>query len=192
MKRTASLLISIIMLLLIGGTFGCIGSADVPPPQISLPDKTRSISVFYATGNTLVEERHIVADDKEVIKTTLNELLAARPRDNADIAIVQPECDILAVKVNSKGVATVDFSREVLDFEATKKEKILAFAAIIETLKQFKHIKAVKFMVEGQEKGLLSGKDVHGFWGDVSLIGQPWAIEHKQAPGAQSQGYASN
>ena len=185
-KRTASLLISIIMLLLVGGTFGCTGSSDVPPPKIALPDKTRSISVFYATGNTLVEERHIVADDKEVIRTTLNELLAARPKDNANIAIVQPECEILAVKVNSKGMATIDFSREVLDFEATKKEKVLAYAAIIETLKQFENIKSVKFMVEGRDNGSVAGNDIHEFWGDVSLIGQPWAIERKQAPVTQS------
>lgn len=186
MKRTVSLLISIIMLLLIGGMLGCVGTENVPPPEITLPAKTRSISVFYATGNTLVEERHIVADDKEIIKTTLNALLAAQPKDNADIAIVQPECDVLAVTVNDNGVATVDFSREVLDFEATKKEKVLAYGAIIETLKQFDSVKSVKFSVEGQEKGSVSGKDIHKFWGDVSLIGQPWAIERSQAPDAPS------
>ncbi|HCG98338.1 MAG TPA: hypothetical protein DE036_00565 [Actinobacteria bacterium] len=99
---------------------------------------------------------------------------------------MQPECEILAVKVNSKGMATIDFSREVLDFEATKKEKVLAYAAIIETLKQFENIKSVKFMVEGRDNGSVAGNDIHEFWGDVSLIGQPWAIERKQAPVTQS------
>jgi hypothetical protein len=166
--------------------------SDAPPPEMTLPDKTRSISVFYATGKTLVEERHIIADDKEVIKTTLIALLAAQPKNNTDIAIVQPECDILAVTVDDKGAATVDFSREVLDFEASKKEKVLAYGAIIETLKQFEQIKSVKFSVEGQEKGSLSGKDVHRFWNDVSLIGQPWKIDRKQTPDNQTQEETSN
>jgi len=165
----------LVVFMLLAGTVGCL-SKDVPPPTISMPDKTRSISVFYATGNTLVEEKHVVKDDKDIIKTALNEVLAASPKENESIAIVQPECKVLDAKLDEKGLVTVNFSKEVLDFEAIRKEKVLAYGAILETLKQFEEIKSVKFLVEGKDKGTTNGKDIQQFWGDVSLIGQPWSI----------------
>ncbi len=154
---------------------GC-GKNDVPSPTMVLPDKTREISVFYATGRTIVEERHVVKDDKNIITTALNEVFTANPQNNNEIAIVQPQCKVLDTKVDKKGVVTVNFSKEVLDFKAVRKEKLLAYGAIIETLKQFNNVKSVKFQVEGKEAGSIGGKDIHRFWEDVSLNGQPWPI----------------
>lgn len=175
MKR---FLLAIAFLTLVGGATGCL-SSDVPPPTVDMPEKTRDISVFYATGRTIVEERHIVEDSKDIIKTALNESLKAQPQDNPDIAIVQPECKVLDVKLDKKGVATVNFSKEILDFDAERKEKALAYGAILETLKQFDEIKSFKFQVEGKEKGMVGGKDIQKFWGDISLSGQPWPIVKK-------------
>jgi spore germination protein GerM len=156
---------------------GCGTSNDVPEPTIPLPDKSANVSVFYATGNTLVEEKHIVADDRNVVQTTLNELLAAKPQTYTDIAIVQPECKVINVKIDKKGLATIDFDKRVLTFDAPPKEKRLAYAAIAQTLKQFKNIKAMKFLVEGKDKGTVLGKDVQKFWGDLSLKYQPWQLQ---------------
>jgi len=172
MKR---LLLLVVFVVLVAGTTGCSGS-DVPPPTKTMPEKTRDVSVFYATGRTVVEERHIVEDSKDIIKTTLNEGFKAQPQDNLDIAIVQPECKVLDVKLDKKGVATINFSKEVLDFDAEKNEKVLAYGAIIETLKQFDEVKSFRFQVEGKEEGIIGGKDIQKFWGDISLTGQPWKI----------------
>lgn len=172
------LLLVVAFVVLVVGATGCSGS-DVPPPTKAMPEKTRTVSVFYATGRTVVEERHIVEDNKDIIKTTLNEGFKAQPQDNLDIAIVQPECKVLDVKLDKKGVATVNFSKEVLDFKAERSEKALAYGAILETLKQFDEVKSFKFQVEGKEKGMIGGKDIQKFWGDVSLTGQPWQIVKK-------------
>ncbi|MBE0447707.1 MAG: GerMN domain-containing protein [Actinobacteria bacterium] len=169
-------LIGAALLALIIIMIGCTGS-DVPPPTVSMPEKPREISVFYATGRTIVEERHIVEDDKDIIKTALNEVLTAQPQINADIAIVQPECKVIDVKLDKKGLATINFSKEVLDFTADRKEKLLAYGAILETLKQFDGVKSFRFLVEGKEKGKINGKDIQKFWGVISLFNQPQPID---------------
>lgn len=175
MKRILLLILAAVMLA--AAVIGCQGQTGVPDPTISMPEKARTVLVYFSTGNTLVQEKHVVADSKNIIKTAIDEVLAAKPQENKDIAIVQPECKVLDVKVDKEGVATINFSKEVLDFEATPKEKLLAFGAIQETLKQFKELKAFKFQVQGKENGMVNGKDVKRFWEAVSLIGQPWPLK---------------
>lgn len=179
MRKALFLVLAVFVLSTVA--IGCRSSADIPEPTIKVSEKTKAVLVYYSTGNTIVEEKHIVPDSKSIIKTALNEVLAAKPQQNKDIAIVQPECKVLDANVDEKGAATINFSKEVLDFEALPKEKVLAYGAIVQTLKQFKEVKSVKFLVEGKDNGTVNGKDVRRFWGSVSLIGQPWPLESKPA-----------
>jgi hypothetical protein len=183
MKQTREFLLTLLVVLsMIAASSivlnGCSPAEEnVPEPTMSLPEKSALVSVYYSTGNTLVEEKHIVSDDANKIKSTLNELFAAKPQNNPDIAIVQPECKVLDVKVDKKGLATANFDSRVLSFNALEKEKRLAFAAVFQTLKQFKNVKSVKFLVEGKDSGTIHGKNVQEFWGGTSLKQQPWKLQ---------------
>src|SRR3990172_8808720 len=94
------LLVLLIIAGLAVGALGCLTGDEVPAPTVALPEKARTISVFYATGRTLVEEKHTVADDANIATTALNEVLAAKPQMNTEIAIVQPECKVLDVAID--------------------------------------------------------------------------------------------
>lgn len=160
---------------------GCSGAGSrVPDPQ-GVPEQTRNVSLFFSTGRTLVEEPRLV-DSKDVYEKTLGELLAARPVRNSEIAIVQPTAKARSVTFE-RGVLTVDWSRDVLEFDAEPKEKVLALAAILSTFGQFPEVKKVRFTVEGKTDGKLDGKDIQVFWGRVSLRGQPWSVLR---PGSKS------
>ena len=156
---------------------GCAFGDKYTPPAADLPERTRQIYVYYATGRTIVEEKRVIADTPDAIKKALEIALKAQPQDNPNIAIVQPQGKVLNVKVDKSGLATINFNKQILNFEASKKEKALAFAAIIETIRQFKNVKKLRFQVEGKESGFIDGKKIENFWGDISLKDQPWDID---------------
>jgi len=160
---------------------GC--TSDIPEPT-GVPAKTRSAYLYFATGRSLVEESRVI-DASDPYAAILREWLKATPEINADIAIVQPEAEIRSVTLKD-GVATVDWSRAVLKFEAEPQEKLIALGGILRTLGQFPEVKKVAFTVEGKTTGTIDGKDIQAFWGDVSLKGQPWDAARPQPPASQS------
>jgi hypothetical protein len=149
------------------------GDDDIPDPT-GVPEQTRRVSLFYSTGRTLFEEFRVIDANLDVYATTLEELLAATPETNPDVAIVQPEAQVLSVTLGDDGVLVIDWSADVLDFEADDREKTLAWASVLRTFGQFDEVKKVKFTVEGKTEGTVDGKDIQAFWGHISLIGQPW------------------
>ena len=151
---------------------GCQGS-DIPEPSTELPEETAAVSVFFATGRTLVEEPRIVGA-AAVYEETLDILLEATPEVATDVAIVQPVAAYKSITIDEDGVMTVDWEAEILDFEAEPREKRIALAAFLTTLGQFDEVTGIRFTVEGQEDGEVNGKDVQTFWGSVGLQGQPW------------------
>ena len=159
---------------------GCSSpGADLPQPEL-VAEETTITGVFFSSGRTLVEERRIV-DANDVYVATMNEWLAAVPEENPDMAIVQPEAEVVSVTL-SEGVLTIDWSAEVLDFEATESEQLVTLAGILRTFGQFPEIDQVRFTVEGVEEGEVNGKDVQTFWGSVTLIEQPWDVFRPQPP----------
>ena len=128
----------------------------------------------FSTGRTLVQEPRLInADDKYA--DAIAQLLGAQPEVATDIAIVQPVAEVKSVTFED-GTITIDWSAEVLDFEATDQEKSLALAAILTTMGEFEEVEQVAFTVEGQTDGEIEGKDVEDFWGRVSLLGSPWDV----------------
>lgn len=189
MRRTVALMLAGSAVAILVITAGCSGSR-VPEPE-GLPEQTRKVSVFFSTGRTLLEEPRLV-DAKDVYRQTLKELLAARPVRNPDIAIVQPTAKVRSVAL-SRGLLTIDWSADVLRFRAEPKEKVLALAAVLTTLGQFREVKKVRFTVEGKTKGKIDGLDVQVFWGRVSLRGQPWNVlrspsKSSEVPGTSGKG----
>jgi hypothetical protein len=154
---------------------GCKMTPDLPEPA-DLPQETTAITVFYSTGRTLVEEPTVV-DAADLYRGALTEMLKAQPTKNADIAIVQTTAAVLSAELDeATGLLTIDWGSEVLAFEAEPAEKRLAYAAIMMTVGQFPEVKQVQFTVNGQAGGEIGGLDVEKFWGDVSLMDQPWDV----------------
>lgn len=185
-RRNACLLVATVLALCLPAFLaGCSSGDDaIPPPQI--PEQTVQTSVFFSTGRSLVEEPRVV-DAADVYQATLRELLAAKPVQNSDIAIVQPVATVRSITVKD-GVASVDWSRQILDFEAADQEKFLAWAAIMTTLGQFPEINKVRFTVEGKTDGTIADKDVAKFWGKIGLKNQPWdAVRPPAAPGQSEE-----
>jgi hypothetical protein len=170
-KRTALLLIAGMTALAM--LAGCAPDRGIPEPT-GVPQETTATSVYFATGRSLVEER-IVVSAKEPYKAALEFWLRAVSEEHPEIAIVQPQAEVRAATLKD-GVLTIDWSREVLDFEAEPKEKMIALAGILRTMGEFPEIQKVRFTVEGKTSGTIDGKDIETFWGTVSLKGQPWDV----------------
>lgn len=186
MPRATKLTLALLALALAAGVAsGCTGvtpAKDLPKPKANTSIDTTETSVFYATGRSLLEERKVVGVEK-YYETTLKELLAALPESNEDIAIVQPETGFNSITFDKKtGVLTVDWKKDILDFQAEPKEERLAMASLLMTFGQFPEVKKVKFTVEGKDSGQVGGKDVVAFWGDVSLKKQPMAVLRPPKP----------
>jgi spore germination protein GerM len=172
-RRAGALALTLLFLLA-----GCSRSSSLPEPGIEkVQTETTAISVFYPTSKILIEERRVVPVQENMPLVALRELFKAEPQEHK-IVVVVPSAKVRSVSVDRKtGVATVDFTREILDFpEADRKAKLVAFAAIVETLKQFDEIKGFKILVEGKDRGTVAGKDIESFWGEISLKKQPFPI----------------
>lgn len=152
----------------------------LPEPTISLPLRTDQVSVYFATGRSLTEERRVV-DANDLYTATLAELMEAKP-ETPDVAIVQPEAEVRSVTFED-GLITIDWDRNILEFVAEPGEKTLALAAFLVTLGQFPEVKKVAFTVEGKDSGVIGGKDIERFWGNVTLADQPWDVA--RPPGYQ-------
>lgn len=170
---TVGLLLAALLALGLAGCSGTQPGADLPDPG-SLSEETTEVALFYSTGRSLLEERRVV-DLNDVYAATLTELLLATPESNADVAIVQPTADFNSVTLED-GVLTIDWTPEILDFEATDAEKRLARASFLATFGRFEEVEKLRFTVDGQEDGEVAGKDVRDFWMAVSLIDQPWDV----------------
>ncbi|MCX7831731.1 MAG: GerMN domain-containing protein [Actinobacteria bacterium] len=178
-KRLLNALILIFALTIVLSGCARERSAEIPDPTIDLSKETTSISVFYPTGKIIIEERRVVAKDENLPLVALRELFKAEPKENK-IQVVLPKAKVNSVKVEKDGTAIIDFSREILKFpENSKEAKLAAFAAIVETLKQFENIKSFKITIEGKEKGTVGGLSIEKFWGDISLKRQPINIIRK-------------
>lgn len=178
--RSRSILIAALVALAALGLVACEprGSASIPEPK-GLSQETTKTSIFYSTGESLVEEYRVV-DSGDVYRKTLDELLLAEPDEHEDIAIVQPVAEVRSVQLDKKGVLTIDWAPGILEFDAARREKVLALAAVLRTYGEFPEVKKVRFTVDGETEGKAGGKDIKDFWGDVSLNGQPWDVIRPQ------------
>lgn len=178
-KRLLKVLILNFLLLILFSGCSRERSTEIPNPTIDLSKETTSISVFYPTGKIIIEERRVVVKDDNLPLVALRELFKAEPKQY-QIPVVLPKAKVNSVKVEKDGTAIIDFSKEMLKFpENSKEAKLAAFAAIVETLKQFENIKRFKITIEGKEKGTIDGMSIEEFWGDISLKRQPINIIRK-------------
>ncbi len=146
-------------------------NAPSPTPQPPT-EKEVSVAVYYlkftSTDAYLVREVHKVKTDKDVRVAAVEELIKGTPTTPGASAVIPPDTKVLGIKVEN-GVATMDFSREVLKANVGSTGEALGIQSIVNTLTEFPDIKKVSFSVEGK-----IDERTRDWWGHVGLYDQPF------------------
>ncbi len=131
-------------------------------PLSPKPEETRKIVLFFLSEeDTLLhpEEREIAADSSIVrqAKQTIQELIKGSQRGY--ISPFPPETRLRELFVTKDGVAYVDFSEDIVErnLSGSSAEISTIFSVVNSLAYNFKTIKEVFILIEGQEKETLGG-----------------------------------
>jgi germination protein M len=143
------------------------------------PLPKREVVVYYLTlmhgRQHLVGERHVVEETPRIATAAMEKLLHGTPH-RRDHLVPFPKKAVIRGVTISQGVATVDWSSDVLEASMGANSEWLAIQAAVWTLTEFPSIKEVRFTVEGKDQGVASnGRLVEDWWGHVGLYDQPWS-----------------
>lgn len=142
-----------------------------PRPREEKPEKLQVV-VYYVKmkdGDTyLVREVHTVAATSDVARAALEELIHGTPHTEGAFRVLPPDTRVRSVKI-AGGLATVDFSREVLYANVGAAGEAMGIQSIVNTLTELPGVQQVRFLVEG---GL--DERAREWWGHVGLYEQPF------------------
>jgi spore germination protein GerM len=151
------------------------GGADQPPSLTdpvpspeerdgdpSEPRPTRTVVLFFLTEGDFrlhPEEREILAHDETVIdaKQTIVELIRG-PLDEG-ISAIPEGTRLREMYISREGIAYVDFSRELRENHpsGTAAEVATVFAIVNSLTSNYKSIKRVSILIDGNERETLNG-----------------------------------
>ncbi|MDF9408063.1 GerMN domain-containing protein [Pelotomaculum isophthalicicum JI] len=141
--------------------------------EIAKDDQKTNLPVYYvkitADDAYLVREVHQVPYTKEVIKAALEELINTNPVTPGAVRVLPAGTKIRGISVQD-GLATVDFSRDVLRANVGASGEELGIQSIINTVTEFPGVQKVSFLVEGTVD-----QEAKNWWGHVGLYSQPFA-----------------
>jgi len=141
---------------------------DTQPPEQKL-----NLTVYYVklTENDtyLVREVHQVPQTQDAMKAALEELNNANPVMPGAARVLPPATKINSINIKD-GLATVDFSRDVLRANVGASGEAMGIQSIVNTLTEFPEIKKVSFTVEGK-----IDERTMDWWGHVGLYEQPFS-----------------
>ncbi|MCX5779767.1 MAG: GerMN domain-containing protein [Firmicutes bacterium] len=143
-----------------------------PTPEPAPPATQKMDLVVYYVKNSdidlyLVREVHQVDKSAEVAQAALNELIKGTPITSGAYRILPADTKILGIKID-QGLATVDFSAEVLKANVGASGEALGITSIVNTLTEFPTVQKVSFTVDGS---VAKGQD---WWGHIGLYEQPF------------------
>ncbi len=182
MKRiiTATALVMFLGLVLLSSGCGSqtssatlLGPANENTPNPTTPvPQTMNIAVYYLKESNdeiyLVREVHQVEKTPAVAQTAVNELINGSPVTPGAYRVLPPDTKVRGINID-QGVATVDFSSEVLRANVGSAGEALGIASIVNTLTEFPNIQKVSFRVDGQVEKAID------WWGHVGLSEQPFS-----------------
>ncbi|UWG98672.1 GerMN domain-containing protein [Dehalobacter sp. DCM] len=162
----------IILMMAITGCQKNTEPAPNPNPEPTPAPETMNLAVYYLKESNneiyLVREVHTVEKSEGVARAALNELVSGTPLTSGAYNVLPANTQILDITIE-KGLATVDFSEEVLHANVGASGEALGIASIVNTLTEFSTIQKVRFTVKGSaEKGM-------DWWGHVGLYEQPFS-----------------
>ncbi|MCL6473111.1 MAG: GerMN domain-containing protein [Firmicutes bacterium] len=131
----------------------------------------------------LVPERRTIPKTSAIARASLEELIKG-PKQAGLTSVIPRDTKVRSVKITDS-LATIDFSREVLNANVGAESEALGIAQIVDTLTQFPTIKTVKFLVEGRDRGTIDGRQIEDWWGHVGLSKQPFSRNESVIQGAR-------
>lgn len=142
------------------------------PPSPPANEQPLALAVYYLKlsdqDEYLVREVHHIPYITDSIRAAAQEVISGQPLTKGAEHVFPPGTRILGVKVKN-GLATVNFSREVLKANQGSEGEALAIQSMVNTLTEFPDVRAVSFQVEGKLDNRT--KD---WWGHVGLYDQPF------------------
>ncbi len=158
-----------IILIVLLFTGGIEKTKKLPLPSIPEPDTSsevtpepKTIILYFPSekdGLLHGEEREILSNSSLIfdIKQTIEELLIGS--DNGNISPFPPESKLREVFMTEEGIVYVDFSREIQDehLSGTTAEVSTVYSVVNSLAFNFKSIKKVFILVDGNEKETLKG-----------------------------------
>ena len=176
MKNTGHKLWVLLLVLALCAVAGCTQKSTgkkSPTPTPEAP-KTKEVSVavyylkFSAEDAYLVREVHKIKTAKDTRIAAVEELIQGTPTTPGATTVIPLGTKVLGLKVD-KGLAIVDFSREVLKANVGSAGEALGIQSIVNTLTEFPGIERVSFTVEGKVD-----EQTRDWWGHVGLYDQPF------------------
>lgn len=172
----AALTIFLFLALLVAGCSTAEGPANNKNKKTDVADDSKpekqtppdiNLALYFVEFNAdqayLVREVHAVSNTEQVAEAALQELI------NDEKSILPAGTKVLGINID-KGLATVNFSKEVLNnFNVGSEGEALGIQSIVNTLTEFPNIEKVAFQVEGKTDGR-----VKDWWGHVGLYNQPF------------------
>lgn len=132
-----------------------------------------NVVVYYPKDTSynsyLVRETHLLKKTDDMPKAAVEELIKVTPTTQGAYKVLPANTKVLGVKVNDQGLATVDFSPEVLQANVGASGEALGIASIVNTLTEFPNIIKVSFTVNGKAENAMD------WWGHVGLYEQPFS-----------------
>lgn len=143
----------------------------MPTPVNPPITQTMDLAVYYLKDSKndiyLVREVHTVEKNPAAAKAALNELISGSPITTGAYRVLPVNTRVLGISI-VQGVATVDFSSEVLMANVGASGEAMGIVSIVNTLTEFPTIQKVQFTVDGKAE---NGMD---WWGHVGLYDQPF------------------
>lgn len=141
-------------------------SLEVPSaesePAPAQPKMTRKVTLFFIDeDDTLLRrEERVIADDSSVVrlaKKTIEELI--KGSEKGYVSPFPPETKLRELFISQEGVAYVDFSEDIVQRHLSgSSAEISTIYSLVNTLAyNFKPIKKVFILIEGQERETLGG-----------------------------------
>jgi len=160
----------------LGGGGAATPSATAAPT--ATPPEATVVTIYYLVDSAgrmwLAPERREVPDQPRISMGALEELIHGTPQDPDHVSVIPDEARILDLVIRH-GVATVDWSAEVLEASMGGEGEALGIQSIVWTLTEFPSVERVRFTVEGEAEGPASnGRLIEDWWGHVGLYDQPF------------------
>ena len=175
--KTVKYLLAIMTIVILAITAGCTqetstSSSSTSSAQINKETSTSSttettkketmdkITIYFPSSNgdkLLPATRKINLNREDKYQAVVQALIDGPATDKEGIYIMPKNTQVLSVKVD-KNIATVDFNKAFkTNFTGGSTGELMLIGAIVDSLTEFKDIKAVRFTVEGKPLEMLSG-----------------------------------
>jgi spore germination protein GerM len=131
------------------------GGLSSPPPQV---DQTK-VTVYFkdAQGRYLVPTTVEVDKAPGIAKEALDALCLGPAQGVDAIASIPAGVQVSSVNIKTDGICVVDLAGSVAQDKLSPKDEALAVYALVDTLTEFRNVKRVQILVDGQKKDTLAG-----------------------------------